>query len=126
MEEALCNPEDVLAGETCKHGADVVCSKCHIPICRECWTVGAQNQKIPKALACDNFIGYAHRFLVQHKVTWLESTIAAPVFSGLVCYYIEGHDSDKYNLMDSILNKAERSWGVRGNIFLSCCPGRKS
>ena len=58
-------------------------------------------------------------------MTWLEATIAAPVFSGLVTYYIEGHDNNQYNLMDSTLGKAERSWGVRGNIFSFLLPWEK-
>ena len=70
-----------------------------------------------RAIANDNCIGYAHRFLVEQKVTWLEATIAAPVFSGLVTYYIEGHSGNKYNLMDSTLGKADKAWGVRGNLF---------
>ena len=116
-EEAICCPEDVHASPKCKHDETVVCSMCDIPICNECWTSAINNEKIPKALACDNFIGYAHPFLVDSKATWLEATIAAPVFSGLITYYVEGHVSNRYNLMDSTLGKAERSWGVRGNLF---------
>ena len=61
-------------------------------------------------------------FLVDQKVTWLEATIAAPVFSGLVTYYIEGDKSDRCNLMDTALSQATRSWGVRGNIFSFLLP----
>jgi hypothetical protein len=97
--------------------------------------LAVENKSIPKALACDNFIGYAHRFLIEAKVTWLEATIAAPVFSGLVTYYIEGQAPNRhnpmdttlskaggYNLMDTPLSHASRSWGVRGNIFSFLLP----
>ena len=73
-------------------------------------------------MARDNVIGYAHRFLIEAKVTWLEATIAAPVFSGLVTYYIEGRIPDRHNLMDTALSKPERAWGVRGNLFSFLLP----
>ena len=53
-------------------------------------TVSRPEVKTPQSLANDNFIGYAHEYIVENKVTWLEATIACPVFSGLVTYYIEG------------------------------------
>eukprot|EP00973_Karenia_brevis_P039679 5478434-Karenia_brevis.AAC.1 len=43
----------------------------------------------PKALANDNYISYAHAFIVEQKVTWLEATIACPIFTGLITYYME-------------------------------------
>ena len=124
-EEIICCPEDVRRTPYCKHDEETVCSKCEIPICNDCWYLGISNEKIPKALACDNFIGYAHKFLVDTKVTWLEATIAAPVFSGLVTYYIEGAQADRHNMMDSSLAKARRSWGVRGNLFSFLLPWEK-
>ena len=85
------------------------------------------DRKIPQALANDNFIGYAHRFLVDEGVTWLEATIAGPVFSGLVTYYIEGKNSERHHMMESAVGKPERAWGVRGNLFsFSYCLGKKS
>ena len=85
------------------------------------------NEKIPKALCNDSFIGYVHEFIVQEQVTWLEATIAGPVFSGVVTYYLEGNKDDKWgNLMDTPVGKAPRSWGVRGNIFLFVALGRRS
>ena len=120
--EALCCPEDVVRSAGCKHKEDTVCSNCHIPICNECWQLAQQNDKIPKALVNDNFISYAHPFLVQEKVTWLEAVVAAPVFSGLVTYYIEGDPSDRHNLMQVEVGKAQKSWGVRGNLFSFLLP----
>ena len=56
------------------------------------------------------------------KVTWLEATIAAPVFSGLVTYYIEGGPSQRRNLIDTRLGAPERSYKVRGNLFSFLLP----
>ena len=36
--------------------------------------------------------------------------------------YIEGEKSDRCNLMDTALSQANRSWGVRGNIFSFLLP----
>ena len=122
-DEAFCCPEDVARSASCKHDDHTVCSKCKIPICDECWALSRSTEKIPKALCNDNFIGYVHEFIVRERVTWLEATIAAPVFSGLVTYYLEGDKSSKWgNLMDTAVGKAERSWGVRGNIFSFLLP----
>ena len=124
-DEAVCCPEDVLQTTTCQHGEDTVCSRCHIPICNECWRLAKKNRKIPKALANDNFISYAHPFIVAENVTWLEATIAAPVFSGLITYYIEGEQSDRHNLMQVPVGHAQKSWGVRGNLFSFLLPWDK-
>ena len=82
LQEVMCNPEDV---DPCsRHDSRTVCSNCRIPICNECRRLTHKNQPIPKALANDNFIGYMMRNLVDHKVTWLEKTIASPVFIGII------------------------------------------
>ena len=121
-DEAFCCPEDVLRGAACQHDDETVCSKCRIPICNECWGLAKRKQKIPKALANDNFIGYAHPFIGAENVTWLEATIAAPVFNGLVTYYIEGDPGDRHNLMQVEIGNAQKSWGVRGNLFSFLSP----
>ena len=122
-DQAFCCPEDVRRGVACTHDHKTICSRCQIPICDECWKLSLNNEKIPKALCNDNFIGYVHQFIVQQRVTWLEATIAAPVFSGLVTYYLEGDKGSKWgNLMDTPVGKAPRSWGNRGNIFSVLLP----
>ena len=83
-QEILCCPEYVQQSSKCNHSEDFVCEQCWIPFCITCWHSLRHDLKIPKALANDNFIGYVARFFVEHKVTWLEATIAAPVFSGLL------------------------------------------
>ena len=102
-----------------------MCSGCRIPICNDCYRFAGKKAKIPKALANDQFISYAHPFIVKENVTWLEATIAAPVFSGLITYYIEGDQSDRHNLMQVEFGKADKSWGVRGNIFSFLLPWNK-
>ena len=106
----------------CRHDDNHVCAQCKIPVCNECWRLSLLSRKIPKALANDNFIGYPHKFLVENKVTWLESTIAGPVFSGLVTYYIEGPPSDRHHMMESAVGKPERARAVRGNLFSFLLP----
>ena len=69
-----------------------------------------------------DFIGYVHPCIPALKVTWLEATIAAPVFSGLVTYYIEGGPSQRRNLMDTRLGGPQRSYKVRGNLFSFLLP----
>jgi hypothetical protein len=59
---------------------------------------------------------------VVHDVTWIEAQIACPIFSGLVTYYIEGDFSQKHHLMEAVLGKPERAYGVRGNLFSCMLP----
>ena len=120
--ELLGCPEDVARSKACRHGEDYMCFQCNVPVCNECWRLSILGEKIPKALANDNFIGYVHEFLVQNKVTWLEATIAGPVFSGLVTYYIEGLASDRHHMMETAVGHPERAWGVRGNLFSFSLP----
>ena len=121
-EEVMCNPEDVLRSLQCRHDEHSVCSKCRIPFCRECRRLTAQNQKIPKALTNDNFIGYMNRYFVDHEVTWLEATIASPVFTGLVTYYIEGAQEHRHHLMEETITQPQRAYGVRGSLFSFLLP----
>ena len=65
----------------------MVCSKCHIPICKDCWSLARSNKSIPKALCNDNVIGYMC-FSSKNDLN-MEATIACPIFSGLIIYYIE-------------------------------------
>ena len=96
----ICNPEDVVRSVYCTHKDDgAICHKCHIPICNECWQFSMHDKDIPKALVNDNFIGYIRKYFLERSVTWLEATIACPLFSGLVTYYIEGERSDRHHLM---------------------------
>ena len=56
-----------------------------------CRRLGICNGRaIPQALANDNFCGHAHKFIVENQVRWIEAVTAAPFFTALVTYYIEG------------------------------------
>ena len=57
------------------------------------------------------------KFFLQNNVTWLEATIACPLFRGLVTYYIEGDRSDRHHLMEENAAQPRLSYGVRGNVF---------
>ena len=125
VHDLLCCPEDVTKTKQCRHNDDFVCCHCKIPICIEWFHLSTIDCKIPKALASDNFIGYVHKFLVEHKVKWLEATIAGPVFSGLVTYYVEGDTSERHHMMEEPVGKPARAWGVRGSIFSFLLPWEK-
>ena len=90
VESILCCPEDVERTSKCRHDATFVCQHCAIPFCNECYTLSCEKKQIPRCLANDNYIGYVHQYIATEKVTWLEASIACPVFSGLVTYYVEG------------------------------------
>ena len=117
VEHVLCCPEDVIPSTKCRHDETYICEQCQIPICNECYVLSLKKQKIPRALTNDNFIGFVHPYIVENKVTWLEATIACPVFSGLVTYYIEGDSALRGHMMREPLGRPQRAWAVRGNIF---------
>ena len=71
-------------------------------------------EDIPKALCNDNFVGYLRKCFLENNVTWLESTIACPLFSGMITYYIEGTQSDRHHLMSENVLHPRLSDGVRG------------
>ena len=102
----------------------VLCKRCRVPVCLECWThLHAKTEyKIPAALTNDNFQGYVHPFIVQHKVRWIEAVAACPFFSSLVTYYIEGKPKSRHNLAGEELGRLERAYGTRGNICSYMMP----
>ena len=126
VERILCCPEDVRKTEKCKHDDISVCEHCDIPICNECYRLSLAGEKIDRSLTNDNFIGYAHEYIIKNKVRWLEATIACPVFSGLITYYIEGDGNQRGHLMEEELAKPQRAWAVRGSLFSFYCLGRAS
>ena len=91
-------------------------------MCNECYALSLEKKAIPRCLANDNFIGYVHEYIVRHKVTWLEATIACPVFSGVVVYYVEGAPDERGHLMREALGRPKRAWAVRGSIFSFLLP----
>ena len=70
--DMLCSPEDVRRSATCRHPDTEICNSCQIPLCNECWKHICNNTKCPIALTNENFIGYIHSYIAEHKVTHLE------------------------------------------------------
>jgi len=122
VEDIFCNPEDVQRTSFCRHNDRTVCSKCRIPICHDCWELAAADLPIPRALCNDNYIGYLHSFFIEARVTWIEATIACPIFTGLITYYIEGAPDERHHLMKEIVAKPQRAYGIRGNLFSFLLP----
>ena len=54
-----------------------------------------------------------------------EATIACPVFTALIVYYIEGSSEHRHHLMEEIVAKPERAYGVRGCLFSFLMPWEK-
>lgn len=120
----LCSPEDIV---TCPvHEDDVVCQKCRVLVCHLCW---AQWRKkncsgIPRCLAKDNFQDYADAFIVQNPVGMIEAICAAPVFTSLITYYVEGTRMLLLSIGASVA-EPERSYVVRGDVFTLLMPWKK-
>ena len=79
----------------------------------------SQECRVPQALANNNFQGYAHQFIVENKVRWIEAVAACPILTSLVVYYIEG---EKHHLVQTELGQQERTHAVRGNVFSFLMP----
>ena len=94
-------------------------------MCNDCWSLSVDKTAIPRCLANDNFIGYAHEYIVRHQVTWLEATIACPIFTGVVTYYVEGTAKERGHMMREPVGRPKRAWAVRGNIFSFLLPWEK-
>ena len=75
-----------------------------------------------KILINDNYISYQHEFIVCEKVTWLEATIACPIFTGLITYYVEGDKNERGHLMEEAVGSPQRAYAVRGNCFSFLLP----
>ena len=126
---AVCCPEDVdSSSPSCKmqHGQNEtdVCLDCKIPVCLECYSHlwKPQKYKIPAALANDNFQGYIHPFIVQHRVRWIEAIVACPYLTTIVQYYVEGHPREKHHLANERMGEHARAYAFRGNVFAYQLP----
>ena len=69
---------------------------------------------VPEALTNDNWWGYVTKVLYQYKVRWIEAAAACPIFTALICYYVEG---DRGHLMNVQQHGPERGSAVRGNVY---------
>ena len=52
----------------------------------------------------------------------MEATIACPIFTGLITYYIEGDTHERGHLMEETLANPQRAVGIRGNCFSFLLP----
>ena len=71
------------------------------------------------SLANHNYIGYCSQTLVKYKVRFIEAAIVCPVWTSLICFYME---EDRGHLMKEGIHAAEYHMGVRGNIFSFLMP----
>ena len=78
--------------------------------------------KVPAALANDNFQGYMHPFIVEHKVRWIEAIAACPFLTTLVTYYVEGHPKERHHVCDEEIGQQQRAYAIRGNVFSYILP----
>ena len=65
------------------------------------------------ALANDNVIGYTYKTILKYKVTWMEAAAAQPVWTTMMCFYIEG---DRGHLMEETMFQSSFMTVVRGNV----------
>ncbi len=77
---------------------------------------------MPMALTNNNFIGYVFPTIVKYKVKWIEAAAAAPFFTSMICFYIDG---DKGHLMEEELFNPQHRHAVRGNVFSYQMPWEK-
>ena len=109
----ICCPEDVQSCSPAIHGSHVICGNCRVPLCRKCGLRMLRNQPIPMAIANHNFIGYCVETIVKYKVRWIEAAIACPVWTTMICFYLEedrGHlmgeehldQSNRFSYIDSV------------------------
>ena len=112
-------PEDISCFR--KHDEYIVCQRCSLPVCHLCWSHCRRNnsQGIPRCLANDNFQDYAEAFIVQNEVRMIEAITAAPVFTCLVTYYVEGV---RTLLLPCEVAEPQRSYAVRGNVYTLLMP----
>ena len=52
--------------------------------------------------------------LYRYKVRWIEAAAACPIFTSLICYYVEG---DRGHMMNVEQHRPDRGYAVRGNVY---------
>ena len=75
--------------------------------------------KIPRALANDNFYGFATDTIVKYGARWIELAAASPILNCIVCYYVEG---DRGHLLDENVFQRQNPINVRGNAYSFAMP----
>ena len=128
--DILCCPEDVEQTAQCKHGDTcvssnrIVCKRCQVPVCADCYEY-IRNPPLyaaPCALTNDNVIGYTYKTILKYKVRWIEAAAAQPAWTTMMCFYIEG---DRGHLMEEYMFEGSYMPVVRGNVFSYHMPWEK-
>ena len=110
----MCCPEDVRCTATPTHETQILCCKCEIALCRQCFLISQKRDEygIPEAPA--NYHGYVTAIIYKYKVRWIEAAAACPILIALITYYAEG---DRGHLMEEEMHGPQRGYNVRGNCF---------
>ena len=100
---------------------DRFCENCELPLCRSCWKRMRQQTfaGVPQALTNDNWYGYPLELLYSHKVRWAEAAAACPVWTSLVCFYVE---ADRGHILEEALHRADHRIAIRGNVSAVSLP----
>ena len=116
----LCCPED-LRCSACPASGMQLCRQCELPLCRACWKRMRQGafSGIPSALCNDNFYGYPAELLYQHRVRWIETAAASPLWTSMVSFYLE---ADRGHVLEEPVHRAEHRLAIRGNISAVSLP----
>ena len=116
----LCCPED-LRCSACPASGMQLCHQCELPLCRACWKRMRQGafSGVPSALCNDNFYGYPAELLDQHRVRWIETAAASPLWTSMVSFYLE---ADRGHVLEEPVHRAEHRLAIRGNISAVSLP----
>ena len=57
--------------------------------------------------------------LYRYKVRWIEDAAACPIFTALICYYVEGDRGHSMNVQQHL---PDRGYAVRGNVYSFAMP----
>jgi len=119
-DELLCCPED----QACEHGCKQqgrLCSRCRIPLCRECQLGLQRNEIIPHGLINDNWYGYIQQWVYRVGVTWMEKTVSSPFWTGLTLFNIGRRDAERkshrQHLMHDTMYSSHRRVAFKGQVF---------
>ena len=117
----ICCPEDIKCAK--EHSRSEIRDCCLLPLCYKCLHTSVapttEECKVPRALANDNFYGFADGTIVKYGVRWIELAAASPILNCIVCYYVEG---DRGHLLDEKAFQRRDPINVRGNAYSFAMP----
>ena len=122
----LCCAEDIVCKKAARSAAvcgqqGQLCPDCELPVCRSCWLRMRHDDHpgVPQALANDNWVGPPLELLYTERVRWIEAAAACPVWTSMVCFYLE---EDKGHLLEEHLHHSAHRVKVRGNVSSFSLP----